>query len=324
MSKPAPLHISIPEPCSQNWEEMSAAEKGRFCSHCKKTVIDFSYLSDTELYQYFQTNKDVACGRFNTHQLNTPVLPAKRHNSYWQRLYKPVAALLAFLSMRYSTAAMDKKQLPTTISPYAKKTTIPAPDEKIIISGTVRNEEGTVLENVEIRLNNIEVSRTDKKGHYSFEFKIDPKAKSYILSAVFPGLTNVVRNYHPAMLSTTYDFVLEDPKQVDWKTMGVIATYNFDTATFCFKKNATEITNEMASVLSDVATRMRNRPDVNVKIVAYTRNSPEQPTGKKRQDIIKRVLVEEHGISEERLQLVTEPKSATKKDTVEIVDAKRE
>lgn len=324
MRKPASVFLSIDKPCSQNWDEMVQERKGRFCTHCRKTVVDFSHLSDTELYQYLQNNKD-SCGRFNPHQLNTPIRPAREYAGYWRRLYKPVAALLAFLSMKYNSAATGKKEWPTTISPFDKKTTVNSDGDKIIISGNVTNDFKEPLENAEIRMNDVVVARTDKQGHYEFEFKPDPKAKAYTLSASYPGLSKMVRSYHPAMLSTTYDFRLYDPKESGY-TMGVYqSSYDqLDTAAFCFKKNISTLNNDMLPALSSIANQMRNRPELTFNIVAYTRNSPEQPIGKKRQELIKKFLVDMEGISEERFLFVTEPKSEAKKHTVEIIVQKRE
>lgn len=326
MSRVKPLHISIPAPCSQNWEEMSPTERGRFCSHCKKTVIDFSYLSDTELYQYFQDHTNIACGRFNPLQVNTAILPAKHHNSYWKKFYKPIAAMLAFLSMKYSGAAMSKKELPVTVSPSSKKIVADVTGDKVIISGTVRDDMQTPLENVEIRLNDVEVARTNKEGRYEFEFKIDPKAKTYILSAILPGMTKVVRNYHPAMLSATYDIMMYPLNYTNSSIMGGISTEitGVDTTAICFKKGTSAITDEMADALAKLATRMRNRPEVWFDIVSYTANSPEQAIGKKRQHLIKQFIVEKEGIDTTRLRLVTRPASAAMKNTIEIVPKARE
>jgi len=61
--------ISIPEPCSENWNEMSATEQGKFCAHCQKNVIDFSSKTDTEIANFVKNNKGIFCGRFAETQL---------------------------------------------------------------------------------------------------------------------------------------------------------------------------------------------------------------------------------------------------------------
>ncbi|WP_123912694.1 hypothetical protein [Chryseobacterium pennipullorum] len=62
------MKITIPKPCHENWENMSADEKGRFCSVCSKTVHDFTGFTDRELADSFTLNDDL-CGRFREDQL---------------------------------------------------------------------------------------------------------------------------------------------------------------------------------------------------------------------------------------------------------------
>ncbi len=90
MSKPSSIQINIPIPCSQSWDEMTPADHGRFCSHCSKTVIDFTTYSDTQLYNFFAKNDDHVCGRYFSSQLNRPIyIPPQPHS----RLYQLTAAL---------------------------------------------------------------------------------------------------------------------------------------------------------------------------------------------------------------------------------------
>lgn len=44
----ASVKVSIPKPCYENWNSMSIDEKGRFCSVCAKTVIDFTKMNAEE------------------------------------------------------------------------------------------------------------------------------------------------------------------------------------------------------------------------------------------------------------------------------------
>src|SRR5437868_3738744 len=73
MSKPIQLHI--PTPCHENWANMSPSEKGRHCSACQKTVIDFTVMSDTEVLRYMTKAGPRVCGRLAPDQLNRPLIP---------------------------------------------------------------------------------------------------------------------------------------------------------------------------------------------------------------------------------------------------------
>lgn len=55
------------KPCNVGWEQMTPEEKGRHCSLCSKTVMDFTQMDKTEieaeLKNYFQKGESV-CGHF--------------------------------------------------------------------------------------------------------------------------------------------------------------------------------------------------------------------------------------------------------------------
>ena len=48
------LQLQVPTPCHENWENMTATGKGRFCASCQKQVIDFSNKSDREIVMFFK------------------------------------------------------------------------------------------------------------------------------------------------------------------------------------------------------------------------------------------------------------------------------
>ena len=54
------IHISIPNPCQENWDGMRASADGRFCEKCQHTVTDFSRITEREAARAIQTSK---CGR---------------------------------------------------------------------------------------------------------------------------------------------------------------------------------------------------------------------------------------------------------------------
>jgi hypothetical protein len=73
------ITLSIPKPCHENWDQMTSADKGRFCASCQKTVMDFTDMSDRQLAEFFKKPVGSVCGRFYQDQLNRNIeLPRKR------------------------------------------------------------------------------------------------------------------------------------------------------------------------------------------------------------------------------------------------------
>ena len=84
MRNPKPIQINIPNPCSQNWNQMTPAEQGRFCANCQKRLVDFTGYSDADLYHFFSKNTGNVCGRVLTSQLNRNIAISPQPHS---RLY---------------------------------------------------------------------------------------------------------------------------------------------------------------------------------------------------------------------------------------------
>lgn len=117
------LIISIPEPCHENWNLMSPVEQGRFCSNCKKNVIDFTTKNDDEILNFFNTYNGNTCGRFSNDQLDRPldVIQLKQSSSF----LKYAATLLLPLIMVSNKLNAQKKNIKElkeiVINGYAKK-----------------------------------------------------------------------------------------------------------------------------------------------------------------------------------------------------------
>jgi hypothetical protein len=76
------IQISILKPCGENWQNMTLAEKGKFCASCQKNVIDFTSSSDREIAKYYNQNSKI-CGRFTIEQLNRNLVFVKEKGSIW-------------------------------------------------------------------------------------------------------------------------------------------------------------------------------------------------------------------------------------------------
>jgi hypothetical protein len=51
---PKRYKITMTNPCSEPWSEMTPSEQGRFCANCAKNVVDFTLMSDAQIAQYLQ------------------------------------------------------------------------------------------------------------------------------------------------------------------------------------------------------------------------------------------------------------------------------
>ncbi|PBQ33311.1 hypothetical protein CNR22_16520 [Sphingobacteriaceae bacterium] len=70
----ANYRIQIAEPCHEDWNAMLPEAKGKFCSSCSKSVIDFSNKTDLEIHAILLERKnEKVCGHFKTTQVNRPL-----------------------------------------------------------------------------------------------------------------------------------------------------------------------------------------------------------------------------------------------------------
>lgn len=113
MMKNKKITINVPEPCHENWNQMTPEDKGRFCAVCSKTVIDFSTMSNTEVQDYFiKTEEQNICGRFRSNQLSEnpfyiPSTEFKKPMSF-QRAF--VLSLISVMgSSLFTSCIMGKK-----------------------------------------------------------------------------------------------------------------------------------------------------------------------------------------------------------------------
>lgn len=79
------IKLQVAEPCHEDWTNMSPNEQGRFCLSCSKTVVDFSAMSDKELYDYFKNYTGGACGRLMDDQLDRNLYAEQRSRPGWFR-----------------------------------------------------------------------------------------------------------------------------------------------------------------------------------------------------------------------------------------------
>ena len=112
-------HLQISEPCTQNWKNMDAAQNGKFCNHCSKTVVDFTGLTDEQIIAQLQQHKGKLCGRLNPEQLNRPLIKQKEL-PVRNKLREIFAAIVLLLTVREVSANTAAKQPVTYSKPDTK------------------------------------------------------------------------------------------------------------------------------------------------------------------------------------------------------------
>ncbi len=102
--------ITIPNPCSENWNKMNKTQKGRFCESCNHVVVDFTKMTDEKIKTYFEINKsNDVCGKFKKSQ----VFDSKKEFSFKNKLlklnFKPLNLILLLMSFFVSSCVMGKQ-----------------------------------------------------------------------------------------------------------------------------------------------------------------------------------------------------------------------
>lgn len=109
------MKISIPKPCSENWNQMSPSEKGRFCTACQKQVVNFKEMPNESIKDFLEQETGATCGRFSRYQIET-------FNATYQELPSPsklrewtMAAVLAGVSALPTFAQDSYSALPAPV-----------------------------------------------------------------------------------------------------------------------------------------------------------------------------------------------------------------
>jgi hypothetical protein len=94
--------ITIPSPCHESWDGMSANEKGRHCHTCATTVIDFTKWQPNDIINELKKGKNI-CARLNDEQLNVPIPTTEdfvKQIAYFKMsTFKKAAAIFLYVFM---------------------------------------------------------------------------------------------------------------------------------------------------------------------------------------------------------------------------------
>lgn len=163
------INISIPQPCQENWQEMSLEEKGRFCINCQKTVFDFTKSTDKEIILHLKNEKNT-CGRLLSTQLNRNLIESNKKSSSWSILF---TSAISFIGIGTQNAISQTKQetIQTDKKDITVNDSIPNPNLTHKIKGIVSDEIGP-LAGAYI---NIKGTTRGASANFDGEFEIEAK-----------------------------------------------------------------------------------------------------------------------------------------------------
>ncbi len=139
------MHVSIPKPCAENWEQMNVAlDAARFCDSCQKCVVDFSAMSDKEILHRLKSSEGKVCGRFTSAQLDRVLVSQTyKPRNYWSAFFS--VALTSVVGLNNSVKAETNLKPKVEILPYSNRFGLKnnadsvTQDSSIIVSGIVED-----------------------------------------------------------------------------------------------------------------------------------------------------------------------------------------
>ena len=176
-SKKPTFKISIPEACHENWNTMTPTQKGRHCASCEKEVIDFTSKSNEELFKLIDNGENM-CGRFRSHQLDTPLQLKRKEKNSIAKLAASVAIPLTLLLSNEVTAQDDTPKTETVVQTSKAFTSLGIgvqhrelkTSDKYTITGTVSDDTGLPLPGVNVEIKGTRTgTQTDFDGNYAIE-----------------------------------------------------------------------------------------------------------------------------------------------------------
>ena len=138
---PKYIQIQVDHPCSENWHEMTLDTQGSFCNSCKKTVIDFTAMTDNQFMEYFKNNPAGSCGRFHTDQLANPLaIPVKRIP--WVKYFFQISLPALLFGFKANAQRVIKKyQQPVTVVSIRSSQPV-ALQSSVLRTGRITNTDG--------------------------------------------------------------------------------------------------------------------------------------------------------------------------------------
>ena len=193
--------LDIPEPCHEDWQQMTPQAQGRHCAKCQTTVVDFTQKTDEQIVKAL-TAQGPLCGRFKTNQLQRELsITRKEKNSYLSWVASGLFAFLSFGTqevlaqgnpriVKYDTVQMPTVKGKKAVSLLNKKTItgnvstaidgIPLPGANVIIKGARRGTQTDFYGNFSVEVSVGDILSFSYPGLKTYDLTVDTRSKYYV------------------------------------------------------------------------------------------------------------------------------------------------
>ncbi len=172
--------LSVPEPCSEDWNAMSETEKGRYCAVCDKTLVNFAEMSDEQIAKTIEDKKskgEKVCGHFRNDQLNRPLHTVLQYSRQYISLPVIASGAMLLSSMHIEEGQSRAFQhtagaigVPNKIHVLGDVAEFDIEQRENVLHGQVLDERGKPAQYASIQAFNnetIEPVYTDKHGKFT-------------------------------------------------------------------------------------------------------------------------------------------------------------
>jgi CarboxypepD_reg-like domain len=190
------ISISISKPCLEKFDSFTQTTTGGYCITCKKNVIDFTKMSQKEIFVHFKNSNKKTCGYFDPSQLKTytdTILPMAKQNRNWVD-YLRISSLLMFVTTtswsQNKSTVQTIEQHQTDSKPETSNTEKNIDKTFFKVKGKILDERNLPMAGASITLYNSTINATsDFEGNFVFPIELS-EADRLLIS--FIGYTNQI------------------------------------------------------------------------------------------------------------------------------------
>jgi carboxypeptidase family protein/ankyrin repeat protein len=213
----APKHflnnLTIPSPCTEDWNSMTGNDEVRFCKHCNLDVHNLSQMTRSQAQRLVGRSNGRLCVRYHQDPTGRPLMLPVR-----QRLHR-IGRRASRLAAGAFTATLSVTSAVAQNSPSCKSGLLNPPATQASVRwglgssvvGTITDQNGAVIPGATISVMNQETKQTlYTSTDFTGEFRIDGlEGGSYTLSIAAPGFGTTETNiYLQASDETRMNFSL--------------------------------------------------------------------------------------------------------------------